>query len=199
MRGEEFRMSDTKTNRPVDLKLNLLVLRCQVGSEAAFRELYESLNQRTLQFLQSLVDNETAQDLNQEVWFKVYKQIASLSDAYRFKTWLFQIARNKGLDYFRSTKRSRELHELLRLDTDAVYQQGVYEWDLETSDILKTSLERLSPKLREVIVLNFFEGMDYDEIALILGCSLGTVKSRIFNAKQKIKDLIKTKDYENSK
>ncbi len=191
-------MSETKTNKRVDLKLNLLVIRCQAGSESAFRELHETFSKRTLQFLVGIVGSEAAQDLNQEVWFIVYKRIASLSDSLRFKTWLFQIARNKGLDYFRSSKRSRELQELLILETDSAYQEGTHEWDSETSDILKTSLEKLSPKLREVIVLNFYEGMDYDEIALILGCSVGTIKSRIHNAKQKIKNLIKTEDYENS-
>lgn len=198
MRGVEFRMAETKTNRPIDLKLSLLVLRCQTGSEVAFRELHESLSQRTLRFLESLVDQATAQDLNQEVWLKVYKQVASLSDTSRFKTWLFQIARNKALDYFRQNKRVQALHELLKLENTDAYNESVKEWDVEISDVLKVSLDRLSPKLREVLALNFFEGMDYDEIALILGCSLGTVKSRIFNAKQKIKELIKTKDYENS-
>ncbi|OEK01869.1 hypothetical protein BFP97_10235 [Roseivirga sp. 4D4] len=186
-------MTESQASRRTDLKLKLLILRCQAGNEPAFGELYERFNQSTLVFLKNLTDSEIAQDLNQEVWLQVYRQIATLADARRFKAWLFQVARNKALDYFKSSKRLRELHEIMKPDKPLEVQMPFDEVDFNKSDLLKLSLDGLSPKLREVIVLNFFEGMDYTEIAFILGCSLGTVKSRIYNGKLKIRELLETK------
>ncbi|MBO3698629.1 RNA polymerase sigma factor [Roseivirga sp. E12] len=186
-------MTKRRESGSLNFKLNLLVLRCQAGNEPAFRDLYERFSQSTLVFLENLTNREVAQDLNQEVWLNVYRQLANLSDTRRFKTWLFQIARNRALDYFKSTKRLREFHEMLKPDMDELTELMLEEIDFKREDILQNSLDGLSTKLREVIILNFFEGMDYSEIAFILGCSLGTVKSRIYNGKLKIKELLETK------
>lgn len=184
-------MTESQRTRRTNLKLNLLILRCQTGNEPAFGELYKRFGDSTLVFLRNLTDAEIAQDLNQEVWLQVYRQIAALADTRRFKAWLFQIARNKALDYFKRTKRLREFHEMLKSDSEPMVDTDVIEF--EAQDMLRISLDALSPKLREVLVLNFFEGMDYTEIAFIVGCSMGTVKSRIYNGKLKIKELLKTK------
>jgi len=186
-------MAVSQKSGRTDLKLKLLILRCQAGNEPAFGELYERFNSGTLVFLKNLTDSEIAQDLNQEVWLKVYRQIATLADARRFKAWLFQIARNKALDYFKRTKRLREFHEMLKSDVESMVEADPSEFEVYKSDVLRVSLDALPPKLREVMVLNFFEGMDYTEIAFIVGCSVGTVKSRIHNGKLKIKKLLETK------
>lgn len=180
-------------NKPVDLKLYFLVMRVQVGNDQAFRELYELFNKSSLRFLQNLVKGDEAQDLNQDLWLTIYKQIAGLSEPKRFKTWLFQIARNKALDYFRSAKRMGEFHEMMAHDSEVVINPLDDDLALEKNTLLYEALATLSTKLREAIALNFLEGMDYEEIALITGCSIGTVKSRLHNAKLKIKELIKTK------
>lgn len=186
-------MPKTITHKPVDLKLYFLVMRVQVGDIQAFQELYTLFNKSTLRFLQNLVKGEEAQDLNQELWLTIYNQIASLAEPKRFKTWIFQIARNKALDYFRSSKRLSEFQDIIAQDTEHVIDPLNDDFVLDNNAGLHEALEKLSTKLREAIVLNFLEGMDYEEIALITGCSIGTVKSRIHNAKSKIKELIKTK------
>ena len=186
-------MPNTKADKPVDLKLYFLVMRVQVGNDQAFHELYTRFNKRTLRFLENLVKGDEAQDINQEVWLTIYRRIASLSEPKRFKTWHFQIARNKALDYFRRSKRLNEFHEMLGSDTEKMISPLTYDFELDINVQLYEALDKISTKLREAVVLNFLEGMDYEEIALITGCSLGTVKSRIHNGKQKIKELIKTK------
>lgn len=168
-------------------------MRVQLGNDQAFQELYALFNKSSLRFLQNLVKGEEAQDLNQELWLTIYKQIGGLAEPKRFKTWLFQIARNKALDYFRNSKRLNEFHDMLALDTETIISEPSVGFELNNNAQLHQALEGVSTKLREALVLNFLEGMDYEEIALITGCSLGTVKSRIHNAKQKIKELIKTK------
>jgi len=182
-----------KIVKPLDLKLNLLVLRAQVGDEEAFKELHFKYSISTLRLLQSYMNGTEAQDLNQEVWLKVYLRIASLTNTAGFKTWLFQITRNMALDNFRASKRINEFFDMLKSESE-------YNGDIDENDflignfqLLEEAVEELSPKLREAIVLKYFEGMDMQEISLIMGCSLGTVKSRLHNAKNVIKKLYNDK------
>ena len=183
-------MKERQTTGTEQLKVRFLVLRSQVGDDQAFTSLYNLFSNRSLRLLNSLLKSDEAQDLNQEVWLAVYKRIASLEDASRFRTWLFRITRNRALDHFRSTKRLNEFHDMLNSDSEEAIDEVVEALEVKNNALIEEGLERLSPKHREAIVLNYFEGMDYEEIALILGVSLGTVKSRIHNAKQSIKTLI---------
>lgn len=179
---------NSKTKKSLELKINLLVLRCQVGDQQAFKELCVRFSPMTLSFLQSLVKSEEASDLNQEVWISVYQRIASLDDVSRFKYWLYQITRNKAMDYFRKHQRMDYFDESIHV---APIQSPItYEDDnnLIHHKRIHKAREDLSPKLNEVVELYYFQGMDYEEIALIIGYSMGTVKSRIHNAKNKIKE-----------
>lgn len=176
------------------LKQHLLVLRCQVGEVSAFRELHGLFADRTLRFLKSFVSAPVAEDLNQELWLVVYKRIAGLSNADGFKTWLFQAARNKALDHLRSTNRFDVFYEAFKTEAEPLVTDADDELaGPDMNGYLKEGLEHLSNTHREVLVLHFLEGMDYDEIALIAGCSIGTVKSRAHNAKLKLKNFINTK------
>ncbi len=177
------------------LRQHLLVLRCQVGEASAFKELYGMFSDRTLRFLKSFVSTPVAEDLNQELWLTVYKRIASLANVNGFKTWLFQSARNKALDHLRSTNRFDTFYDAFKSETNetAVTDESIELPEPEMSRHLKEGLEYLSNTHKEVLVLHFLEGMDYEEIALISGCSIGTVKSRAHNAKLKLKNFINTK------
>lgn len=177
------------------LKLHLLVLRCQVGDMTAFRQLYQMFNGRTLGFLKSFVKGPEAEDLNQELWLTVYQRVATLTNANGFRTWLFQCARNKALDYLRSNSRLRAFREALE---SVMETEEIIDWDtlreFDVGGALSKGLEQLSAIHREVLVLNYLEGMDYEEIALITGCSSGTVKSRIHHAKSNLKKLMTNKN-----
>jgi RNA polymerase sigma-70 factor (ECF subfamily) len=176
------------------LKQHFLVLRCQVGEVSAFKELYEIFAGRTLRFLKSFVSAEVAEDLNQELWLVVYKRIASLVNVYGFKTWLFQSARNKALDHLRSTNRFDMVYEAFRAESSEAMGESLAELpDDDRRRYLNEGLSHLSGPHSEVLVLHFLEGMDYEEIALISGCSVGTVKSRAYNAKLKLKNFINAK------
>lgn len=171
------------------------VLRCQAGDETAFRQLYSRYKPRTFAFLKGLVKSVEAEDLNQEVWLTVYRRISSLSNTNGFRMWLFQIARNRALDYFRQNKKLRELHEATQVAPEEVGEEQPFDAgeDQELKNKLRACLEKLSQRHREVLILSFLEGMDYEEIGLITGCSLGTIKSRMHHAKMKLKYLINIK------
>lgn len=188
----------SKDTNPSKLKLHLLVLRCQVGETSAFRELHVLFADRTLRFLKSFVTASVAEDLNQELWLVVYKRIAGLANVDGFKTWLFQIARNKALDHLRSANRFDAFYEAFKTEAEPLAMGDADELPApDMSGYLKEGLEYLSNTHSEVLVLHFLEGMDYEEIALISGCAIGTVKSRAHNAKLKLKNFINTKNQNN--
>lgn len=179
-----------KTKKSLDLKIHFLVLRCQVGDQRAFTELHAKFHRLTNRFLQSLIKSAAASDLNQEVWISVYQRIASLDDPSRFKYWLYQIARNKALDYFRKNKRMDYFDEQMHISTPRSSTSNEDDQDLIHHKRIDKAREGLSPKLNEVVELYYFQGMDYEEVAFIIGCPIGTVKSRIHNAKNKIKEYL---------
>ena len=180
----------SKSQKNLDIKIHFLVLRCQVGDQYAFRELHLQFHQFTLRFLLSLVKSEEAYDLNQDVWILIYQKIASLDDASRFKYWLYRITRNKAMDYLRKNKRMDYFDELDAIVPPQVSVFNEKDEDLINHKLIDMAREELSSKLNEVVELFYFQGMDYEEIAFIIGCSVGTVKSMLYNAKDKIKKWI---------
>lgn len=171
----------------VRLKVNLLVMRCQVGDHQAFKELYNLFGSLTLRLLQSYIKNEEASDLNQEVWLTIYQRISSLNETDRFKYWLYQVTRNKAIDYYRKNKRTDYFDESTYL-VNQLSDLNEDARDLINHKRIHLARKNLSPKLNEVIELYYFHGMDYKEVSLIVGCSMGTVKSRIHSAKNKIRE-----------
>ena len=180
-------------NKQLHRKQQFLVLRAQVGDEKAFKQLYDLFSHRTLRFLSSLTNPVEAQDLNQELWLGVYHRIATLADPQGFNTWLFRSAKNRALDHFRRTKRLDDFQEAFKTESIESGPTGDMMEEFLDPGSLEKLLQKLSIRHREVIVLHFLEGMDYEEIALITGCALGTIKSRAHNAKLKLKQLTKNR------
>ena len=141
-------------------------------------------------FLKQTGNQQTSEDLVQEVFLRMLKYRHTYRGVGKFTTWMFQIARNAGVDFFRQQSRyeyqNEEIDQLLSNDPDP---DQVLEQESDI-DILQKALARLSPEKREVLVLSRFQNLRYQEISQILGCKLGTVKARVFRA---LKDL--TKNY----
>ncbi len=102
-------MADIGSRNKEVLRLHLIVLRCQAGDEAAFRELYDRFGKRTLLYLQNLLESREAEDVQQEVWLSVYNKISGLSNPKGFRTWLYQMTRNRTIDLLRKAERQSEL------------------------------------------------------------------------------------------
>ena len=181
-------MSEPSTPRDDETRLFLLVLRCQSGDELAFGRLFEWFSARTLAHLRRLVGDD-GEDVQQEVWLTVYRTLRTLHNPRAFRTWLFQTTRRRAIDFLRAKKRDQELRE------DAMRDMPTSTWPedrlvaLDESS-LAAALDALSPIHREVLLLRFQEGMSYGEIAVIAGCSIGTVRSRLHNAKRLLQDAI---------
>ena len=170
------------------LYTSLLVLRCQAGDPAAFEELV-SLYQSGLRFFlrKMLGEIHGADDLFQEVWLDVFKGIAKLTHPEAFRTWLYQVARHRVCRELR--KRRQPLSSLEDIDV-AGTSEGEAEFGAEDAEKVQAALSQLKPDQREVLLLRFLEEMSYEDIARVLGCRLGTVRSRIHYAKAALRRIM---------
>ena len=174
--------------RDDEKRLFLLVLRCQAGDETAFARLMAWFGARTLAHLRGLVADD-AEDVQQEVWLAVYTRIGALSNPRAFRTWLFQTTRHRAIDFLRSRKRERELLEEAAREIEDAHTPDEGISDLNRSSVAE-ALGELSPVHREVLLLRYQEDMSYAQIAVISGCSIGTVRSRLHHAKARLREVV---------
>jgi RNA polymerase sigma-70 factor (ECF subfamily) len=181
-------MADDSQASGEKLRLHLLVLRCQTGDERAFAQLFEALAPRTLRYLQGLVGDD-ADDVQQEVWLAVYRGIASVENAGAFRTWLFRATRHRAMDFLRRRKREREVFA----DPDPEFPEPAVSAGADgalDSLISDEVLARLATAHREVLMLRYRDDMSYAEIAMVTGCPIGTVRTRLHHARRKLQHLL---------
>ena len=164
----------------------LLVLRCQTGDERAFEELVARFNDRIRRFVTRLLEDAHAvDDVVQDLWFDVWRNIGKLRDADALEAWLFRVARDRS---YRSLRRRRiGPTPIARID---VADETDVELAADERELVTTSLDRLAVEQREVLLLRFVEQMTYEQIAATVGCELGTVRSRLHYAKAALRQLI---------
>lgn len=162
----------------------VLVLRCQIGDKDAFAELIERYNAPLRYFISGLLEDvEMREDIFQETWLTVIRRICGLKRIEAFPTWLYRIARNKVYQQLRRKKKVHELDDNIAVANDT--EEEVFSADDAAK--IHRSLKILQAEHREVLMLRFLEQMSYHEIAQVVNCSLGTVKSRIYYAKLALK------------
>src|SRR5262249_49396498 len=145
----------------------LLVLRCQTGDDDAYRELVGRFGPRLRYFLRKLVGRaDRADDLVQEVWLDVLRQLPRLRDAGAFTTWLYRIAHGKAMLDGRRNGRVPATTS----DVDQIAEKEEDSFSPEDADRIHEALDRLEPTHREVLVLRFLEELNYDQISQIVSC-----------------------------
>lgn len=178
----------------------LLVRAAQRGDMAAFEELVARHRDRIFARAYSMMRNEEeAVDLSQEAWVKAWQRLAQFQGDSSFGTWMTRIVINLCLDQLRKQKRQRtESIEAMDEESGGVERQmpvitvnptaGLERGELR--ERIDRALGQLSHEHRTVLVLNEFEEMEYKEIAKTMGCSIGTVMSRLFYARRKLAVLL---------
>src|SRR5256885_500685 len=177
-----------------------LVGRAQQGDMAAFEELVSRHRDKIYARAFSMMRNEEeAIDLSQEAWVKGWQRLKQFQGEASFGTWMTRIVINLCLDQLRKQKRHRiESIEAMTEESGGVERQMPVVTvnptaGLERSELrqrINEALEKLSHEHRTVIVLHEFEEMEYKEIAKTMGCSIGTVMSRLFYARRKMAALL---------
>ncbi|HTS18289.1 MAG TPA: sigma-70 family RNA polymerase sigma factor [Verrucomicrobiae bacterium] len=182
-----------------------LLLRCRAGDETAFEDLVLRHQQRAFNVaFQILRDREDATEVAQDAFVRIYRSVSDFRGECEFTTWLHQIVLNLARNKHRWWKR-RGRHASVSLDAtreledgDAPMQMAVSgdAPDVETVkaefvERLSREMEELPQKFREVLVLRNAEGLSYEQIAKVLDCSIGTVKSRIARAREMLRQSMK--------
>jgi len=182
-----------------------LIISHKAGDETAFPELVQRYEARVYNHCVRMInDREESADLTQEVFLKVFRNIGNYEHTYSFYTWLYRITVNCCIDYIRKRKRQAQSISLsfnTSDESDSGKEQDIpdvtftperFIRDKETSRILKKAIGQLSEKMRAIILLKEIEGFSYEEIADILNCSRGTVKSRLFRARERLRELLES-------
>jgi RNA polymerase sigma-70 factor (ECF subfamily) len=172
-----------------------LIEACQRGDREAFRELFEAHKDRVWTVaLRFTGDESAARDVTQQVFLKLFTSIAGFRHESNFKTWLYRLVANECMDEFRkrrrlvpfdflrpafSDERDEDSGEVKMKDWRQEPHQEERLARLEISEAVLAALMQLKPKLRMAIVLKYFDDLSYEQMAETLGCSMGTVASRL--------------------
>lgn len=166
------------------LAQQVLLLRCQIGDKEAIAELVRRY-QRPLRYFVSrlLDDDDRLEDTLQDTWLSVIGKIHKLKNVDVFPTWLYRIARNKVYQQLRRKK------IFCGFDESIVVPDCSEEENFSAEDAaqIHRCLAKLSPAHKEVLMLRFLERMSYEQIAGVIDCNIGTVRSRIHYAKLALK------------
>jgi RNA polymerase sigma-70 factor (ECF subfamily) len=169
-----------------------LVIRSQIGDDAAFQELLTLYGPHLLLFTRKMMQNapHLVEDITQEIWLAIYKGLPGLRDAGKFRPWAFRIARDRVYREYRRRRIGEQRLEDSHVEEVSEAVEGDALVDVEE---LYHGLHTLSPEHREVLILCFFEELSYEEIAGVIGSTLGTVRSRIHYAKRALKSALERK------
>lgn len=185
-------MENIKTLTDIELIANAIS-----GREDGFEELVCRYQRPIISYVyRMLSDYDAALDVTQEVFIKVYNSLGKYSSDYKFSTWLYRIAHNAAIDYMR---RNSVVQQSLETETE----EGAYQLQIKDSrptpeqerentewrNEIEAVVNCLPAAYRDLIVLRHTRDMSYDEIAEITGLPLGTVKNRLFRAREMMREM----------
>ncbi|MEW6234204.1 MAG: sigma-70 family RNA polymerase sigma factor [Candidatus Omnitrophota bacterium] len=168
----------------------LLALRYRRGDASALEELIKMWEQPLFYYVRRLTDSEEdAWDCLQETWIKVMRQLHRLRDDQSLAAWLYKIARNTVMSHYRRSKRLLSLDEEENVPADIMEE---YHLAIAPEDILDVhrAIESLNLPQREAITLHFLENFTLEEIADITQTPIGTIKSRLYHAKTRLRQAL---------
>jgi len=172
---------------PSDIADELLVLHSQGGDRGALAVLIKRWNPRLWRHARRLTDgSDSADDATQEAWIAIIRRIRTLDDPSRFGAWAYRIVTNKCADRTRRLVRERKHHESLN------HQAPVSDTKVDETEVgrLRSAMRRLESERRALLGLFYVDGLNVAQIAGVLGVPKGTVKSRLFSAREELKRVL---------
>jgi RNA polymerase sigma-70 factor (ECF subfamily) len=189
--------SRVSTSDSLDADLNL-VERCLAGNDTAWEDLVKTHTRRVYAICYRFTGTDAeAQDLTQDVFLRVFKNLGSFrAGEGSFVVWLTRLTRNLLIDHYRRTKLDR-VTESLEEQAPVLEEKATFTRTdsmlagREASEMLQAALQKLSPDLRETVILRDLEELEYREIAQILSVPEGTVKSRLNRGRAELARVLK--------
>jgi RNA polymerase sigma factor (sigma-70 family) len=172
------------------------ILECKRGSTVSFRELYQLWNADFLRWARIRTDDtEGAREVIHDVWIAIARGLPGLDDPACFARWSYRVIVRRSADWVRAraTQRRRDAAALAQADTLAPQESGVASEISDELTLLRAAIDRLPPEHRELLQLFYQFERSVAEIAEILGIPTGTVKSRLFSARESLKKQIESK------
>jgi RNA polymerase sigma-70 factor, ECF subfamily len=181
-----------------------LVIFAQQGDMKAYDQLVMRHRNRVFAMIRNMTHNDAdAWDLSQDVFIKTWNALGSFEAKAKFTTWLYRIAHNVVYDWNRRRKQTMagelndEILENERIDPSAIAIPHVHDSPdrqlslAELKQKIEVALAKISPEHRQIVIWKDVQGLSYKEIADVSGCTIGTVMSRLFYARQKLQILLK--------
>jgi len=180
-----------------------LVEKTLKGEKKAFEMIIQKYQKPLLNYMGRMVGNmELALDFTQDVFVKVYSSLNTFQPQYKFSTWLYKIASNYVIDYWRKKKiiplslnqQSNDGSEHFSLQVPDDEPSIVQKFEIkEIRERIEQALSMIPDYLRELFIWRHINGFSYEEMAEIKGLPVGTVKNRVFQAKEMIRKLLEEK------
>ncbi len=165
-----------------------LIRRCQENDSSAVNELYRRYREKVYRIACRIVlDHDDALDVTQDVFIHVLKGIAAFRFQSSFSTWVTRVTVNVSIDWIRKRRRMKSV-AFQPVELDGVETVAVKN---DQAERVHDAFKLLDPEQRSCIILREIEGASYQEIADALGCSIGTVRSRIHRARGHLKRILK--------
>jgi len=187
------------SDREIDRQL---VARAQRGDKRAFELLVEKYQRKLARLLSRFIrDPAEVEDVTQEAFIKAYRALPAFRGDSAFYTWLYRIGINTAKNYLMAMGRRAPTSTEVEADEAEGFEEGEQLRDINTpesvllsneiAETVNSTIEKLPEELRTAIQLREIEGMSYEEIAKVMDCPIGTVRSRIFRAREAIAEQLR--------
>jgi RNA polymerase sigma-70 factor, ECF subfamily len=191
--SDEIEMSEQMDQELVNLTLK--------GDERAFEKLVEKYKKRVYYLAYRMTrDHDSADELAQESFVKAYQALGNFKTGYNFYTWIYRICVNLSINFIKHEKRTVSADLLREMD---LLPEGISELDQlermiasEQATLARRVLDSLPPEQRVAFVLKTYDNMSYEQMSDVMQCSIGTVMSRLFRARQKLRKALKAAEIE---
>jgi RNA polymerase sigma-70 factor (ECF subfamily) len=190
-------MNNNKINEEVQTQTILtldddfsLIKRFNDGDETAFRTLISRHKEKVRNLIYLTLGNtDSLDDISQEVFISVYRKLKSFRFESQFTTWLYRITVNKCRDHLRKIK-IRSIFSPFTTESENIVSPEQLPEDYDIKLIVRQAIATLPEKLRIPLILKDFDGLSYQEISETMAVELGTIKSRIFRAREALKKIL---------
>lgn len=168
-----------------------LVIRCQQGEKDAFAGLYDVFVDPLYRYVYYRCKAEDVEDLLELIFIKAWEHIGKYKKTHSFQAWIFRIAHNTVIDYYRTHKRIDPISVDISDTDDSKNPVKSAEKTLESA-LVHAAIRSLKEPYKHIVTLRFIEDLDYDEIAHIIGKSEGTIRVMVHRALAKLRTILKS-------